>query len=67
MTLYIDKPCVTLAACRANTGMSQQAFAKALGITRETLRKWEKGITTPSYKKLEEISQMSGVPVALIF
>ncbi|MCA3087557.1 MAG: helix-turn-helix domain-containing protein [Rhodocyclaceae bacterium] len=33
---------------RASLNMSQQGFANLLGVSIETLAKWDKGVTTPS-------------------
>ena len=35
-------------AARAGTGMSQQAFARLLGVSRRTLQEWEQGRKQPS-------------------
>jgi transcriptional regulator with XRE-family HTH domain len=63
----VEKPCVKLVACRANTGMTQKEFAEAVGVDPNTIYNWEKGITEPGYQALTKISELSGVPLGLIF
>lgn len=41
------RPVVPVAAVRNKTGLSQERFAKALGIPVATLRNWEQGRTVP--------------------
>ena len=41
------RPVVSPAEVRKRTGMSQDTFAKALGIPAATLRNWEQGRTQP--------------------
>lgn len=65
--IQVEKPCVSLAACRANTGMNQKEFAKALDVDPGTIFNWEKNRTQPSLPALIRISELSGIPLSLIF
>lgn len=58
---------ISLAACRANTGMSQFDFAKALGVDRSTVANWEANKTEPTASQLRMISEISGIPIDFIF
>lgn len=44
-------------------GLSIETLAKRLGITRQTLTKWEKGITIPDVISMKKISNILGVPI----
>lgn len=65
--IYVEKPCIKINACRANANMSQKDFAKALGVDPGTVFNWEHGVTAPDLPKLMKISEVSGVPLNLIF
>ena len=58
---------ISLAACRANAGMNQVDFAKALGVDRSTIVNWEANKTEPSASQLRTISELSGIPIDFIF
>lgn len=38
---------IAVKALRAETGLSQVAFAKKLGIPRRTIENWESGVSAP--------------------
>ena len=48
---------------RKETGMSQELLGYELNVTRQTISKWELGISTPEMDKLIEISKLFGVSV----
>lgn len=58
---------ITLPAVRVNTGMSQNEWAKALGVAPSTIYKWEKGSYEPSYNALKKMSELSGIPLDFIY
>lgn len=58
---------INLKACRANANMDQQAWAKKLGVTFNTVSNWERGKTEPSLSQLRKISELSGIPIDYIF
>lgn len=67
MTLTIDRPCISLKACRANAGLSQRELAEKLDVSPTTVISWENGTTVPNYNTVQKISDLSGVPLQLIF
>ena len=58
---------ISLKACRANADMEQEAWAKAIGVTINTISNWEKGKTEPTLSQLRIISNLSGIPIDYIF
>ena len=57
---------VTLEACRVNTGMTQTEFAEKIGVSPNTVYKWEKGKTEPTLSQLRKISEFSTIPMGSI-
>ena len=58
---------ISLEAARVNAGFTQKKAAELLGIDRNTLRSWEKGITSPTWKKLNEIEELYKIDKDYIF
>lgn len=52
---------ITLKALRVNKGLSQKEAAELLGITPETLGKWENGKTYPDVPNIQKIEKAYGV------
>ncbi len=50
-------------ALRTRSGMSQEALADKLYVSRQAVSKWESGVTLPETDKLVSISNMFGVSV----
>ena len=48
----------TIRRLRQHLGQSQQAFAVTLGVSVDTVRKWEQGISKPSHMALEKIDRL---------
>ena len=46
---------VTIKAARVNVGLSQTAFAKAIGVGVRTVQSWESGASSPRADKMPEI------------
>ena len=46
---------------RKSKGWSQDEFAQRLGVTRQTVSKWELDKTVPDMNKLMEISKLFGI------
>lgn len=44
----VEVPAVDVAAIRANTGLSQDAFARSIGVAKGTLLNWEHGRRRPT-------------------
>ena len=60
-------PRICIAACRANTGLSQREFAEKIGVSLATITNWESGKTEPDLSELRAISNLSGIPMDYIF
>lgn len=58
---------VNLTAVRANTNMSQQEFAKAIGVDKSTVFNWENGKGVPNATMLRKMSELSHIPMDYIF
>jgi len=58
---------IKLPAVRVNAEMNQNEWAEALGVSPSTIYKWEKGENEPSYSALCKMSELSGIPIDLIF
>ena len=49
---------LTLKAWRTNAGMTQPALAEAIGVSKDTICRWERGDTQPRAKDIEAIEQV---------
>lgn len=58
---------ITLEAARVNAGYNQKQASKELKISPNTLRSWEKGETSPTWKKLNEIERLYKINKDYIF
>ena len=47
--------------CRKNAGMSQEMFAEKLGVSRQSVSKWETGTAAPDLDNLVAIARLFGV------
>lgn len=47
--------------CRKRAGLSQEALAERLGVSRQAVSKWENGESTPDLEKLSRMSKVFGV------
>lgn len=54
-------PKITLKAARVNANLTQKDAAKELGISNSTLVKWEKGVSFPNAKQIENMCNLYGV------
>lgn len=52
-----------LISLRKSKGMSQEELGEKLNVTRQTVSKWELGVTTPEMDKLVEMSKIFNVTV----
>lgn len=53
---------ISLRAARVNAGLTQNEAAKKIGVTRDTLRNWETGKSSPNvviFKTIEKVYGMS--------
>ncbi|MBQ9850172.1 MAG: helix-turn-helix domain-containing protein [Clostridia bacterium] len=46
---------------RKENGLSQEAFAEKLGVSRQSVSKWESGTATPDIDKIVSMSELFGV------
>ena len=46
---------------RKENGLSQEAFAEKLGVSRQSVSKWESGAAMPDIDKIVSISETFGV------
>jgi len=50
-------------ALRKEKGYSQETLAQQLNVVRQTISKWEKGLSVPDAEQLERIAELFEVPV----
>lgn len=50
-----------ITAARLRSGMTQQQFADAMGVSTRVIHRWEANTVTPSIKQLKQISEVLGV------
>lgn len=48
-------------SCRKNAGLSQEALAERIGVSRQAISKWETGEATPEVAKLLSLAKTFGV------
>lgn len=59
---------ITLKSARVNKGLTQKKAAELIGVTEDTLRRYENGKTFPDVPTIKRIEDVYGVPYAnLIF
>lgn len=58
---------ISIAAARVNSNLNQREFAEKIGVSLSTVVNWEKGKTEPDASQLRMISQLSGIPMDIIF
>ena len=56
-----------LRTCFGGEGISQEALAKELGVTANTVSRWETGTYKPSIDDLEKLSRVFGVAILTFF
>lgn len=58
---------ISLAAARVNAGLTQEDVVKELGVTKNTVVSWEKGISEPKISQARELSRLYNMPLDCIF
>lgn len=58
---------ITLKALRVNAGLSQKEVAKKLGISNNTLIKWERYLSYPRVLQLDKMCKLYGCSMDDIF
>ena len=56
-----------LASLRRQSGKKQREVADELGVTPQTVSKWERGLSCPDILMLDELSSSLGVSIATLF
>ena len=51
---------------RKSKGLSQEELAERLNVVRQTVSKWEQGLSVPDADLLVSISEVLGVPVSTL-
>lgn len=57
----------TIQRLRKQSGMSQEALAEALGVSRQAVSKWESGLAMPEVEKLVELARIFSVSLDALF
>lgn len=67
-TRFVDKKSVAsrINQLRCKKGLTQAELAKMLGVTRQNVSAWEKGLTFPNIHCITFMSKYYGVPVDYI-
>jgi len=47
---------------REKSGFSQLKLGELIGVSRDTIRRWEKGVSEPGLKEIEKIGEVTGHP-----
>lgn len=58
---------VSMKAMRVNANLSQKDAAKAIGINKRTLQKWESNETFPKVTQLKQLCDIYGCKIEDIF
>ena len=58
----MEKIQISLAAARVNAGFTLEQACKMLKVSKNTLIKWEKGISCPTWDKVQLISEVYSFP-----
>lgn len=58
---------VSLAAARVNANLTQIQAAKKIGVSKDSIIKWEAGKASPSATKFKKLCAVYGVPMDIIF
>ena len=51
---------------RKQKGLSQEELAFRLGVSRQSVSKWESGQSTPELERIIEIADLFGISLSLI-
>lgn len=58
---------ISLAAARVNAGLNQREMAEIMGVDKTTIFNWENAKSEPNASQLRKISEISGIPMDLLF
>ena len=57
---------ITLKAARVNAGLTQAQAAEKMGVTKEMVSNWERGLSFPNVKRIQKIEEVYGLPYSEI-
>lgn len=52
---------------RGHAGLNQSTLAEAIGVSTNSVNRWEKGERNPTQESLESIAQATGVPLSWFY
>lgn len=58
---------ISLKAARVNANLTQEEVAKIIGVTRQTIINWEKGVVIPKIPNLVALSNLYNISIDFIF
>lgn len=59
----MDNLMITLSAARVNAGLTMDQACKLLKVSKNTLIKWEKGASCPTWDKVQLIGEVYRFPI----
>ncbi len=62
----MDGYMISLEAARVNAKLTQEQAAKHVGIRKETLSSWERGITYPKANQLDKLLKLYKAPKDIV-
>lgn len=62
----MEKIQISLAAARVNAGMTQEAVASEMHVSKNTVVNWEKGKTLPSFAVMQTLAILYNIPIDYI-
>ncbi len=63
----MEKLQISLAAARVNAGLTQADVAEKMGVGKQTIVNWEKGLSEPKMSQARELSALYDMPLDYIF
>ena len=58
---------ISLAAARVNANMTQEDVAREIGVGKQTIVAWEKGMSEPKISQARRLSELYRIPLGNIF
>lgn len=53
-----------LSACRVQAGYTQKEVAKEIGVSEQTVIRWEQGASSPNMENAQKLSELYQIPLA---
>lgn len=53
-----------LSACRVQAGYTQKEAAKEIGVSEQTVIRWEQGASSPNMENAQKLSELYQIPLA---